>query len=369
MSDQKTVHYRTCNLCEAMCGLEVEIDGEDVVSIRGDERDVFSRGYVCPKATALKDLYEDPDRLTRPVRRFGSRWERISWEEAFDEVVSRIHRIQAEHGSDAVGVYLGNPNAHNLGTLIVGLPFLRTLGSSNRFSATSCDQLPLMLASYLMYGHQLLLPIPDVDRTDFMLLIGANPLVSNGSIMAAPGIKQRLEGIRKRGGKVIVVDPRRSETARLADEHVFIQPGTDALFLLGLLHEVCAAGIDLGRLAADCEERGSDHRARESVPAREERDDHPRPIPNGQTIGRRAPSCSEGRGVRPDRRMHARIRRPLYVVGQRPQRGDRQSRRARRLAVRVARNRRARRPWSIRPEQRLLWALAKSRPGSPGVWG
>jgi anaerobic selenocysteine-containing dehydrogenase len=250
MSDQKTVHYRTCNLCEAMCGLEVKIDGEDIVSIRGDERDVFSRGYVCPKATALKDLYEDPDRLTRPVRRFGSRWERISWEEAFDEVVSRIHQIQAEHGSDAVGVYLGNPNAHNLGTLVVGLPFLRTLGSRNRFSATSCDQLPLMLASYLMYGNQLLLPIPDIDRTDFMLLIGANPLVSNGSIMAAPGIKQRFEGISKRGGKVIVVDPRRSETARLADEHVFIQPGTDALFLLGLLHEVCAAGIDPGRLVA-----------------------------------------------------------------------------------------------------------------------
>jgi anaerobic selenocysteine-containing dehydrogenase len=250
MSARKTAHYRTCNLCEAMCGLEVEIDGEDVVSIRGDERDVFSRGHVCPKATALKDLYEDPDRLTRPVRRVGSRWEQTSWESAFEEVASRIHQIQAEHGSDAVGVYLGNPNAHNFGTLMVGLPVLRALGSRNRFSATSCDQLPLMLASYLMYGHQLLLPIPDVDRTDFMMLIGANPLVSNGSIMAAPGIKKRLEGICKRGGKVVVVDPRRSETARLADEHVFIQPGTDALFLLGLLHEVCAAGIDLGRLAA-----------------------------------------------------------------------------------------------------------------------
>ncbi len=253
MRAKKTTHCHTCSLCEAMCGLEIEIDGADIVSIRGDERDVFSRGHVCPKATALKDLHDDPDRLKRPVRRAGDRWEPISWEEAFDDVVSHIDRIQSEHGKDAVGVYLGNPNAHNFGTLIFGPPFLRTLGSRNRYSATSCDQLPLMLASYLMYGHQLLLPIPDVDRTDLMMLIGANPLVSNGSIMAAPGIKKRLEGISKRGGKVVVVDPRRCETARIADEHVFIQPGTDALFLLGLLHEVCSAGIDLGRLADSVE--------------------------------------------------------------------------------------------------------------------
>jgi len=243
-------HYRTCNLCEAMCGLEVEIDGTEVVSIRGDERDVFSRGHVCPKATALKDLYDDPDRLKRPVRRVGDRWEPMSWDEAFDEVVERIERIQQEHGRDAVGVYLGNPNAHNFGTMVFGPPFLRTLRSKNRFSATSCDQLPLMLASYFMFGHQLLFPVPDVDRTDFMMLIGANPLASNGSIMAAPGIKKRLEAISRRGGKVVVVDPRRSETAKIADEHLFIQPGTDALFLLGLLHEVCKAGVNLGRIGA-----------------------------------------------------------------------------------------------------------------------
>ena len=249
MSGETSTHYRTCNLCEAMCGVEVEIDGEEVVSIRGDAQDVFSRGHVCPKSTALKDLYDDPDRLKQPVRRVGDRWEAISWDEAFTEVVDRIEQIQEEHGRDAVGAYLGNPNAHNFGTLVFGPPFLRTLRSKNRFSATSCDQLPLMLASYLMFGHQLLFPVPDVDRTDFMMLIGANPLASNGSIMAAPGIKKRLEAIGKRGGKVVVVDPRRCETARIADEHLFIQPGTDALFLLGLLHEVCAAGIDLGRIS------------------------------------------------------------------------------------------------------------------------
>ena len=201
-----STHYRTCNLCEAMCGVEVEIEGNQILSVRGDSQDVFSRGHVCPKSTALKDLYDDPDRLRQPVRRVGDRWEPMSWEEAFEEVVDRIQRIQEEHGRDSVGVYLGNPNAHNFGTLVFGPPFLRTLGSKNRFSATSCDQLPLMMASYFMFGHQLLFPVPDVDRTDFMMLIGANPLASNGSIMAAPGIKKRLEGISKRGGKVVVVD-------------------------------------------------------------------------------------------------------------------------------------------------------------------
>ena len=244
-----STHYRTCNLCEAMCGVEVEIDGKEVVSIRGDQADVFSRGHVCPKAMALKDVYEDSDRLKQPVRRVGGRWEPISWNDALDEVVARIDRIQQEHGRDSVGVYQGNPNVHNFGSLVFGPPLTRFLGSRNRFSATSCDQLPLMMASYFMFGHQLLFPVPDVDRTDFMMLLGANPLASNGSIMAGPGIKKRLEGISKRGGKVVLIDPRRNETARIVDEHLFIRPGTDALFLLGLLHEVCAAGIDLGRLS------------------------------------------------------------------------------------------------------------------------
>ncbi len=249
MARKRITHYRTCNLCESMCGVEVEIEGKEVLSVRGDKNDVFSRGHICPKATALKDLYDDPDRLKQPMRRSGDRWDPISWEEAFEEVVARIHRIQEDHGRNSVGVYLGNPNAHNFGTMVFGPPFLRALGSKNRFSATSCDQLPLMMTSYFMFGHQLLFPVPDVDRTDFMMILGANPLASNGSIMAGPGIKKRLEGISERGGKVVVIDPRRTETARIADEHVFIRPGTDALFLLGLLHEVCAAGVDLGRLA------------------------------------------------------------------------------------------------------------------------
>ncbi|MGB5812946.1 MAG: molybdopterin-dependent oxidoreductase, partial [Polyangiales bacterium] len=248
MTGSTSTHYRTCNLCEAMCGLEIKVDGEEITSIRGDDRDVFSRGHICPKATALKDLYDDPDRLKQPMRRIGDRWEAISWDQAFDIAVDRLHQVQEQHGHSAVGLYFGNPNAHNFGTLVYGPAFFRAVGTKNRFSASSCDQWPLMLASYFMYGHQLRFPVPDVDRTDFMMLIGANPLASNGSIMSAPGIKKRLEAIQKRGGKVVVVDPRRCETAQLADEHVFIKPGTDALFLLGLLHEVTALGVDLGRL-------------------------------------------------------------------------------------------------------------------------
>jgi len=256
MTAKRTTHRRTCNLCESMCGVELELQGREIVSVRGDDADVFSKGHICPKATALKDLYDDPDRLKQPVRRVGDRWEPISWTEAFDEVVDRIHEIQTEHGRDSIGVYLGNPNAHNFGTMVFGPPFLRALGSKNRFSATSCDQLPYMLAAYLMFGHQLMFPVPDIERTDFMIVLGANPLASNGSLMAGPGIKKRLEAVKRRGGKLVVVDPRRSETARIADEHLFIQPGTDALFLLGLLHEVCASGIELGRLGGSMKNVG-----------------------------------------------------------------------------------------------------------------
>ena len=243
------VHYRSCNLCEAMCGVRIEVEGERVTSIRGDERDPLSHGYICPNAAALKDLHEDPDRLRHPMRRTGDRWEKVSWDEALGEVARRLHGIQEEHGRDAASVYVGNPTVHNTGALLMGPLFLRTLRTKNRFSATSVDQLPHMLVAYWMFGHQLLLPIPDVDRTDYFLVFGANPLASNGSLMSAPGMKGRLEAIQRRGGRVVVVDPRRTETARAADEHVFVRPGTDALLLLALVGEVLGHGPTLGRLA------------------------------------------------------------------------------------------------------------------------
>lgn len=249
MTPATSVHYRSCNLCEAMCGVRIEVEDGKVSSIRGDEDDPLSHGYICPKAVALKDLHEDPDRLRHPMRRTANGWEQIEWDEALDEVARRLHDIQTTHGRDAVAVYQGNPNVHNMGAMLFGPGFLRTLKSKRRFSATSVDQLPHMLASYLMLGHQLLLPIPDIDRTRYFLVLGANPLASNGSLMSAPGMRDRIAGVRARGGRVVVIDPRRTETALAADEHVFIRPGKDALFLLALLNVLFAAGsARLGRL-------------------------------------------------------------------------------------------------------------------------
>ena len=249
---ETTVHYRACNLCEAICGLEIHLEEGRIVSIRGDEADPLSRGHICPKAVALQDLESDPDRLREPLRRGddGS-WQEVEWEAALDEIAARTRRVQAEHGRDAVGVYLGNPNVHNSGSILYLRPFLKALGSRNRFSASSVDQHPHHLAAMLMFGHQFLLPVADVDRTQYLLVLGANPLASNGSMMTAPGMRDRLKALRARGGKLVVVDPRRTETARAADRHLFIEPGTDALFLLSLLHVLFAEGLARpGRLEA-----------------------------------------------------------------------------------------------------------------------
>jgi anaerobic selenocysteine-containing dehydrogenase len=245
-----STHFRTCNLCEAMCGIAIELEGERILSIRGDADDPFSRGHVCPKAVALQDLHHDPDRLRRPLRRRGEAWEEIGWDEAFDEAARRLTAIQAAHGREAVAVYQGNPTVHNYGSTLYGQVLLRSLGTRNRYSATSVDQLPQMLAALLMFGHQLLLPVPDLDRTSFFLVFGANPVASNGSLMTAPGVERRLKELRQRGGRLVVVDPRRTETAALADQHLPIRPGTDSLLLLALLQTLFAEDrVRLGRLA------------------------------------------------------------------------------------------------------------------------
>jgi anaerobic selenocysteine-containing dehydrogenase len=237
-------HFRTCTLCEAMCGVRIDLDDAGrVASIRGDEADPFSRGHICPKATALAELQDDPDRLRQPMRREGSTWREVGWDEALDAAAEGLHRVQTEHGRDAVAAYLGNPTVHNLGAMLFGPMLLRTLRTRHRYSATSVDQLPHMMAAYYMFGHQLLLPVPDIDRADHFVIIGGNPLASNGSLMTAPNVRGRLRAIRDRGGRVVVVDPRRTETARAADEHLFIRPGTDALLLAALLHVVLEEGL------------------------------------------------------------------------------------------------------------------------------
>lgn len=231
-------HLRTCTLCEAMCGIVVEHEGDRVLGIRGDIDDPFSRGHICPKAVALQDIHHDPHRLRTPVRREGDRWVPLSWDDAFELVARQLQSVQRDHGRDAVAVYLGNPTAHSLGALLTAPRFMRALGTRNRYSATSVDQLPHHLAATLMFGHGLLIPIPDLERTEHLLVLGANPAASNGSLMTAGDVKAHLKAIRTRGGRIVLVDPRRTETAALANDHHFIRPGTDALLLLALLHVI-----------------------------------------------------------------------------------------------------------------------------------
>ena len=230
-------HYRTCNICEAMCGIEIKYEGKEILSIKGDKNDPLSQGHICPKAIALQDFYKDTDRLRQPLGKtqMGD-WETIEWEEAIDTVVDRFKKIQSKYGKNALATFLGNPNAHNMGNTFF-MPFLlKAIGSRNRYSASSVDQLPHHVASNFMYGHGLLSPIPDIDRTDFMMMIGCNPMVSNGSMMTVPNFPKRLKALQARGGKMVLIDPRRTETADKADDHYFIKPETDALFLAAIIH-------------------------------------------------------------------------------------------------------------------------------------
>jgi len=244
------VHYRACNLCEAICGLRITVQGGQVTDVRGDPDDPLSRGHICPKGAALADLHADPDRLKTPMRRDGDTWHPMSWDDALDLVARRLRGVQAAHGPDSVATFQGNPSVHNSGTLLTAGAFLKALGTRNRYSATSTDQLPHHYAAAEMFGHPLLLPIPDVDRTDFLLMLGANPLASNGSILTAPGMRERLRAIRERGGRVVLLDPRRTESAAHASEYHPIRPGSDALFLMALLQVILSEGLARpGRLA------------------------------------------------------------------------------------------------------------------------
>ncbi|MEL6556830.1 MAG: molybdopterin-dependent oxidoreductase [Bacteroidota bacterium] len=235
-SSKSKKHYRVCNLCEAMCGLEVTHDGNQVLSIRGDEKDPFSKGYICPKGAMMGELYNDPDRLRKPLKKSGDGFVEIGWEEAFDLIGTKLNGIRKEFGNDAVATYFGNPTVHNYGIMMFVSQFKKAIRTKNAYSATSMDQLPHHFASYFMLGSAMLMPIPDVNRTDYMLIMGANPLVSNGSIMTAPGISKKLKGIQDRGGKFVVIDPRKTETAKAASEHYFIKPDQDVYFLLAMLH-------------------------------------------------------------------------------------------------------------------------------------
>src|SRR6266699_3714415 len=238
-----TISYTTCPLCEATCGLEIVTRGREVLSIRGDEQDVFSHGYICPKAYSLKELDADRDCIREPMMRRGDQWLKVSWDDAFAEVERGLLLILQERGRDALAVYVGNPNAHNLASLVYLPVLLRAAGTHNFFSASTVDQMPKQVAAAMMFGTMLSIPVPDLERTEYLLLLGANPLVSNGSLMTAPDMRGRLRKLRQRGGKVVVIDPYRTCTAQEADEHHFIRPGYDAHFLFAIVHTLFEEGL------------------------------------------------------------------------------------------------------------------------------
>jgi len=235
--------YRTCPLCEAGCGLEITVKNGSVTRIRGDMDDVFSRGYICPKGSTLKQLHDDPDRLRRPlVKRNGVHVE-VDWDEAWREVERGLGSVIDKYGRNAVATYMGNPSAHNLGSMTFGRVALQGIGTRQRYSASSVDQAPKQLAGGLMFGTVQSVPIPDIDNTHYLLMLGANPYASNGSLCTAPDFPGRLEAILDRGGKVVVVDPRRSETAQKSSEWLPIIPNGDGLFLAAIAHVLFADGL------------------------------------------------------------------------------------------------------------------------------
>lgn len=236
MSQCRTA-YRVCPFCEATCGVVVEVKGTSIASVRGDKQDPFSRGYICPKAHGLKELYEDQDRLRKPIRRTATGWQEITWEEAYREVTDQLLKIRRKYGNRSVGIYTGNPMAHDFALLYADV-LGRALPGRTVFNSAAVDHLPKVIATSLMFGGPwpATRPVADIDRTQYFLIVGANPVVSHGSLMTMPDTSARLKAIIERGGKVVVIDPRRTETAKIASEHHFIRPGTDASFLLCLVH-------------------------------------------------------------------------------------------------------------------------------------
>ncbi|WP_084478517.1 molybdopterin-dependent oxidoreductase [Nocardia jejuensis] len=254
VTDSHRTLLRTCPLCEAVCGLELTVDSADhITSVRGDHADPFSRGFICPKGATLGHLDEDPDRLTAPMirDRATDRWRTASWDEAFGIIRERLPQITAEHGNQSAGLYLGNPNAHTVaGALYVPL-LIRALATRNFFSASTADQMPKQVSSGLMFGDPLTVAVPDLDRTDYLLMLGANPLESNGSLCTAPDFPGRLRALKKRGGRLVVVDPRRTRTAKLADEHLFVRPGSDAYLLFGIVNTLFAENLTAVRVEVE----------------------------------------------------------------------------------------------------------------------
>ena len=250
MTEATTTHHRICPLCEACCGLEIKVQDHKVISIQGHDADVLSAGYICPKGVALKDLHEDPDRLRTPLIKRNGVFETATWDEAYAEIARRLPPIMAAHGRNATGVVVGNPSAHKISLLTYFGKLARALGTKNVFSASTLDQMPKQLASGLMFGHWLSIALPDISRTDYLLVLGANPLVSNGSMWTVPDFRGKAKALQARGGKLVVIDPRKTETASVADAHHFIRPNADVFLLAAMVHTLFSEGlVKLGNVA------------------------------------------------------------------------------------------------------------------------
>ncbi|MFD3516564.1 molybdopterin oxidoreductase family protein [Streptomyces sp. NPDC058657] len=250
MPDSSRTAPRICPLCEATCGLTLTLEGSRVTGARGDADDIFSRGFICPKGAAFGALDSDPDRLSAPLIRVDGTLREASWTEAFDLIAARVRPLVEEHGGNAVGVVLGNPNVHTMAGALYPPALLAALGTRNLFTASTVDQMPKHVSSGLLFGDPFAIPVPDLDRTDHLLLLGANPLESNGSLCTAPDFPGKLKALRARGGTLTVVDPRRTRTAKLADRHLAIRPGADAALLAALAHVLFEEKlVALGELA------------------------------------------------------------------------------------------------------------------------
>lgn len=235
-------HRRTCHICEANCGVIVTAEGRDILSIKGDPDNAMSRGYICPKATAIADLQNDPDRLRRPIKRVGDDWQEISWDQAFAEIGEKTRAIMARDPA-STALYVGNPNAHSYGNVLTSGDLKKALRTKNVFSASTVDQMPHHVANIRLYGHSGFWAVPDIDRTQTMIILGGNPMASNGSVWTVPDFRNRVKELQARGGELIVIDPRRSETAKIADRHIFVRPGSDAFLLIALLKTMKAKGL------------------------------------------------------------------------------------------------------------------------------
>ena len=328
MTSRRT-HLRTCPLCEATCGLEITTEGDRVVRIRGDMNDPVSKGFICPKGSTLKQLHEDPDRLRAPVKRTEAGWVEIGWDEAYDEIAERTAAIVDEHGRQALGIVIGNPNVHNLGGGVYLRNVIQAVGSTNIFSASTVDQMPKHVSSGLLWGDAGMFPLPDLDRTDYLLMLGANPWASNGSLVTVPDFPGKLTAIQERGGRFVVVDPRVSRTAQEADEHLFIRPGTDVVLLLALANVLFTDDlVDLGRLADHID--GVDEVRAAVAPYTPEHaaDVTGVPVDTIRRIGPRTRHGRASRRLRPDRGPHRRVRHARVLGDRSAQCAHRQPRRA-----------------------------------------